>query len=83
VSTARMAVPCAPPYPFLEIRQRSRLGRLLEQGLVDLLRAVTASSLDDDLVSLLFPLEDRARANAEPPPDFRGHGDLALCGQLR
>jgi hypothetical protein len=57
--------------------------RLLEQRSMHVLRAVAARPPDHDPFAVLLPFQDRARADAQPPADFGGHGDLPLCGQLR
>lgn len=37
----------------------------------------------DDLLTVVVPLDDGARRKPQPPPDFGGHGDLALGGEPR
>jgi hypothetical protein len=70
------------PYPLLELFESPRLGRLLEQRLVHILRGIAAGSANYDPLAFLLPLQDGARADAKPPADFLGYGDLALCGEL-
>jgi hypothetical protein len=67
--------------PLLELLEGSALGRLLEQGPVNVLRAIAARTPDDDPLILFVPLQDRTRTDAELPEDFLGHGDLSLRGE--
>jgi hypothetical protein len=82
LSTARMAALDVLLDPFLNLLQCQRFGRVREQRPMQVLRGVTAGSADDDFVALLFPLENRARAQAQPATNLDGYGNLALGGQL-
>jgi hypothetical protein len=49
---------------------------------MQVLGGVPAGSADDDFVAMLFPLEDRARAQPQPATNLDGYGNPALGGQL-
>src|SRR5258708_5064102 len=82
VSTARMAGPCLPFDHLPHLPQRQGFGRLREPRPMQVLRGVTSGSADDDVGALLFPLEDRARAQAQPATNLDRYGNLTLGGQL-
>jgi hypothetical protein len=50
---------------------------------MDVFRGVKAHAPDHDSLTVIVPLENRSRTDAELPPDFGGDRDLALCRELR
>jgi hypothetical protein len=57
-----------------QLFERTPLYRLsAEHDAMDVIKRVSRRSLDDYLVALLFPLEHRAGAEAQLPPDLRGN----------
>src|SRR5258708_3335523 len=81
-STARMAALDGLFHSLLPLPPRQGFGRLREQRPMQGRRGVTSGSADDDVGALLFPLEDRARAQAQPATNLDRYGNLTLGGQL-
>src|SRR6266571_2466653 len=48
-----------------------------------ILRRITSCPTNHDLLTVIVPLQDRARADAEFPANLGRHRDLTLCGELR
>jgi hypothetical protein len=67
----------------LQLTQRPTPRPPLEEGIMQVLRRVTASSPDDDCRALLVPFEDGTRTDSEATPDLGRNGDLALRGDAR
>jgi hypothetical protein len=47
-----------------------------------LLRGVGSNTTHDEMIPLLYPLENGAGSNSEPAPHFGWNGYLALSGDL-
>jgi len=77
----------APPHvaadPFLQLGKSAGPGRLLEQSVVQVLRAVAAGSANNDSRTVLVPLEDGPWTDAQLSTNLSGDRYLALCGELR
>src|SRR5262245_12585110 len=84
VSTAR--TPSSHPLPdaLFHLGDRPPLRRPVRKDrFVQILGRVATRPSNDDVFAVFIPLEDRARADAEPSPDFQGHRDLTLSRYLR
>ena len=50
---------------------------------MNILRRKAAGPANHDFTGVFLPFENRTRADAEPPPDISGNGDLSLGGEFR
>jgi hypothetical protein len=57
----------------IELIERQRLWRFLEEGAVQILGGIAAGPTNHDALAVLFPLEHGAWTDAEPSADLTGH----------
>lgn len=50
---------------------------------MNVLRREGGGTADHDLVALVVPLEDGPGSYTQTTPNFRGNGNLPLCGYFR
>ena len=50
---------------------------------MDILGRIASRTPHHDPFAVFVPLQNGARSNTEPPPNFSGDGNLPLCGELR
>ena len=83
VSIARISRSHSLADALLQFREGTLLRRSVgEERLVNIQRGELAPASHDDRVSFNFPLNNRPRPHAQSPPDFGGHGNLTLSGEL-
>jgi len=68
---------------FRSATVRGRWFPAAEHGIVNIGRTESRGAADDDRVTFLFPLQNRAGTDAEFSPDIHGYGDLSLSRELR
>jgi hypothetical protein len=79
-----MTIPDALPDTSFHVIDRPRFRRLLgEQRTMDILGREPGRPPHDDVLSILVPLQDRARADAKPLTNTGGHRYLPLRRELR
>src|SRR5262245_2622448 len=83
VSTARTAPLDVPPNALLQIAQCSGLWGRGKHRPMHVLRRITPCSANDDLFTVVVPLNDGSRTDPEFPANLGRHGDLTLRGELR
>jgi hypothetical protein len=79
VSTARITLPYVlSDSVFQFIEGSTSRGPLGEKRPMGILRSIPSRPPHDDLLAFIAPLQNRARADAKPPPNFCRYRNLSL-----
>lgn len=59
--------------PLFQLFQSAALWPRLENRVMDVIERITPGFSDDDILAMLFPLEDRTRTDSQLAADLGGH----------